>query len=299
MKNKSLSLLVIMSALLLSGCGKTEEKHEYHYESDEKTIAFDYSFNESFKTKLDQIYLVDQHEISDVAFSQFLTILSLNDNYANHVVITTNDQLLYLENDDTTKVAGDYIKETVKSITRNNSTNSLSGTVEIHDESWTENEETHVLEHNNVDTSGTYSLSHEENASIGYETITCDNEAYSSTVKIGYSEQNWGEHMNLTQSEDFGLLLTEKMNEVKTSGGYTTSLVSSKSEGAIEIAYNAVKNLKTTDDSIHQNTYSITIKIAGGMIVETEYKYYELEKTDTQDFVVELHRELREISHQQ
>lgn len=306
MKNKKINLFIIMTALLLTGCNnKKEQKDEYHYESDNWEISFDYSFKEDLKKNLDSVYIADDEEMSETNFKKFLSILSLNDYYANKVTYIVDEQLLYLDKDDVTKLPGDYIKQTRYDLKRNNASNSLSGTITIHDEAWNKVEGSTEVEHKNVETSGTYSLTHSEVSGVGKEIITCSNENYSSTKSIGFSQQIWGNKMNLTQSQYIGSRLSEDyktMMDVSNAAPEQykpkSSLRCKKTNDAVHVSFSTTLSLETTSDSVVEVSYYDSVKIAGGMIVETEHKRVEIDKTDTHEFVIKLDREYREISYE-
>lgn len=305
MKSNSKYLLALMTAILLTGCNNKPQEEPYHYESDDYEISFDYSFKEDLKNSLNSIYIGDNEEMNETNFNKFLSILSLNDFYANKVTYTIDEQVLYLEEDDETKVDGDYIKSTRYELKRNNQTDSLTGTVTIHDEQWNQLSDIGTLDHYCVDTSGTYSLTHSEESGVGKEIITCDNEQYSSTKNIGFSQQIWGNKMNLTQSEYIGTkfsedykVMTELNNSNPTQYKTLGAITCKKSSDSVQVTFTTTLTLDSKHDSVLEVTYYDTVKIAGGMIVETEHKRVEIDRDDTNEFVVKLEREKREISYE-
>lgn len=302
MNKKITSLLILTSALLLTGC-KTKEKHEYEYPDNPVTITFDYSNNETLKTELEKMYLVDSQEISTSQLSQFLEIVSKNDLYANRLEYQYTNKELYLAENDIDYIAGDFDYVENRVIERDNSKNSLSGTVSYHDQKWVETE-SHTVEHLNVTTTGTYSLIPNETTEVGTEKIDCDNDTYDSTKSIGYSQQLWSNQMNLTQSAKIGekfqnvLRNVEERNETLPLGRrFKTNITSYSSNNSSKVVLTSVAKSQTTTGSELQVKYTVSVSVAGGMVVQTYYQYTEMEIINENEYFLKGESEIRNLSH--
>lgn len=303
--NKKLPLLLLAtSTLLLTGCPKAK-RDPYVYPDDNDEIVFDYSNNPKLADDLGHLYLVDGGEMTRKELTEFLNVAMQNDLYATKVTREYSKKALYMDATSSGMQVGDFSYKESFVITRNNETNSLSGTVHYDDEKWEASPLSSSSEpyHTNVSTDGTYSLIPNVETEIGEEKIDCEDDRYDSTNKVGYSEKNWLNKMNLTQSSDAAkhfediLLETDEANEkLKASEKFVTSIISNISPSGTQVKLTSVSTTKTSSGNYFQVSYNASIRISGGMVVFTSYSYNEIEIDNEVEYLVASEEETRTLS---
>ena len=293
MNKKSLLIISSISLLLLCGCS-SKKKDPYIYPETETGFSIDYSLNESFQEQIKQLHLENGGAVSEETLSKFFSILVLNDFYANRLTLVESKTKYYVDKDDN-PIDGDYRYSKTTNIARDNDTHSLSGTLSIKDESWTQLTSVVGLTHINVETTGTYSLIPNATTELGTETIDCLDDHYDSTTSVGYSEKVWSKKMNLTQSSEFGEKVMDTLSEIKkanetlsSSVQYKTTIVSYKDVDSTSIKINSfsVQPINTTGKKM-TISYSMSVDIFGDMVSNTKYQYTIVEQdTNDNEYVV-------------
>ena len=304
--SKRKNLLIATTALFfLAGCVNLQPD-PYVYPDEQTTVTFDYSNNDQLRNAISQIHFLDNGDIELTNLQTVLAALPYNDFYADHLVYQYSSSIGYLDADGE-HIAGDGIYSITKVVDRNNSKNSLSGTVTISDEKWTQNEtDPSIVDHTSIQTSGTYSLVPDVEKEIGDEIINCDNDAYDSKKAVGYSVSIWGNKMNLTQSADIAgkfndvLRITEERNEsVPDQYKFRTTIKSRKDSDSLTISLVSVANQPTSveNDHIFEEKYVVSFTILGGMVSNTVYQYTQIEKSESADYMIKSELESRTLSH--
>lgn len=303
MNKKIIPIVFIASSLLLVGCGKGK-KPGYEYPDNPTTISFDYSYNDSLKTELENMYLVNNQELTTTQLSHYLEVISKNDFYANKVEYKKIEKELYLAENDTNYIAGDFDYLETREITRDNDKNSLSGSIAYDTKNWVKNTDTNQVDLVSEKGNGTYSLVPNEKTEIGTETIDCDNDKFDSIKSIGYSQQLWSNQMNLTQSAKIGQKFKDVIKNAETKNEtlplnrqYVTTIKSYVSYVSSSVVLTSVAKALTTAGTELQVKYTVSVSVAGGMIVQTLYQYTEMEIVDETEYFLKGEVEERNLYH--
>lgn len=306
MNKKALLIISAIPALLLCGCTK-KNKVPYVYPDGGTEFNIDYSNNPELKEQLKQIHFEDGGEVSRATLSQFLGVISLNDNYANRLTLKESSSKYYVDSSEN-PVDGDYIYSKTSIIARDNATHSLSGTISIKDEKWSKNAtDPAVLDHKDVETTGTYSLAPDTKTEIGKEIINCDNDAYDEENTIGFSEKVWSKKMNLSQTSTFGEQVKNTLNDIDKANEslahsyqYQTNIISSKDADSLTIRINSSSTQPVNETGKKLIiSYAISVVVMSDMVTNTKYQYtiVEVDTNDTEYVVLSEYSE-RQLSHQ-
>ena len=294
------TFLALTSIILLAGCSNGK-KDPYVYPDTTTDFEIDYSFNSGLQDNLNLMYLVDGEEMTSSEISQFLSFISENDLYANKLEYSYQEEKNLYADNDIDKLGGSYFYSERKEVNRDNETDSLSGTIKYTDKKWTND----ANNYSEAITSGTYSLYPEPDKDTGVEKIVVDNEAYCSETRVGYSEKNWTKQMNLTQSSEIGKQLKGTIDDIeeynKTLANeykFNPKVISRKNDNSLQVELTAesIRPNPNAAGEMQRISYIVSIKIAGGMIVNTLYQYSQIDLADTKEFVVESVKEERTLS---
>lgn len=306
MMNKKL-LLAFTVTLLLTACGGKKDDYVYVGPNFIDVEIFDYEKSSTLEDGLANIFTISEQPMSEQTFSSFMSIISSNDYYANRVVSTRRNQILYPNPNDANNINsrrdGDINYQIVDTFTRNNTNYSISGTSVIHDEKWVTNTlDPAVLGHTSVNTNGTYSLHISTDSETYLETFDYDSDLYDSSKETGYDNYQYFYKTNLTNSSDIANHLTSTIeyvdseNELLASENqFEVSFTASRNGTSFEVAYQATSSRTTVGSDILEVSYYIDIQIAGGMIVSTTYLYTEIEK-GASDFLLKKVEDSRQYS---
>lgn len=294
--NKKL-LLLLAGALILTSCTggqKTEDDYEYEDPTIEQDDIFDYENKTDLGDWLADTFLLTEQSITGENLEGLLSVLNSNDFYANKVIHTQINQVLYPDSDDVdnpeSRTDGDIDYSMVNSLVRNNTTYTISGASIIHDERWVYNEENPPqLDHTSIDASGTYLLQRSQEDSTYVEAFDYDVETYNSSIEKTYNASQYFLKTNLTRSSEIAEHLVSTIdyvnyqNEVRAPANrFTVSFEAfcNTSSTEVEIRYLAQANQTTEEGDDFEVTYLIDIQIDDGMISSSSYLYTEIEKGD-------------------
>lgn len=294
--NKQL-LLVLMSAFLLTSCGGTKDDYVYIGPDTVDIEVFNYENSTALQEGLGTIFTINEQPISEQTLATFLSLIDTNDFYANKVIHTQKNQVLYPDPDDANNVNsrrdGDFDYRIVDTFTRDNNTLSITGTSAIHDEKWTTNElDPNVLDHTSINTTGTYSLQISTDGESFTESFDYLNDLYDQGTQTGYDNYQYYLKTNITNSRDISDHLIATINYVyeqnevlSVDNRFDVSFTASRNLTSFEVLYEAKSSRVTVDEDVLEVTYLIDIQIAEGMIVNTTYLYTEIEKGSS-DFLL-------------
>jgi len=294
--NKKL-LLVLIATFLLTSCGGTKDDYVYEGPDSVDIEIFNYENSTALQEGLGTIFTINEQPISEQTLATFLSIIGTNDFYANKVILTQKNQVLYPDPNDANNVNshrdGDVDYQIVSTYTRDNSTISITGTSVLSDEKWTTNElDPNVLDHVSINTTGTYSLQVSTDGESFVESYDYLNDLYDQNTQSGYDNYQYYAKTNLTNSSDISdhLITTieyvDEQNEILSAANrFDVSFVASRNLTSFQVLYEAKSSRTTIDEDILEVTYLIDIQIAEGMIVNTTYLYTEIEKGSS-DFLL-------------
>ncbi len=290
-------LLVLIAIFLLTSCGGTKDDYVYDGPDFVDIEIFNYENSTVLQEGLNTIFTINEQPISEHTLATFLSLIGTNDFYANQVIHTQRNQILYPDSSDANDINsrrdGDFDYQIVDTFTRDNNTLSITGTSAIHDEKWTTNElDPNVLDHTSINTTGTYSLQISTDGESFVESFDYLNDLYDQNTQTGYDNYQYYAKTNLTNSNDISnhLIATikyvDEQNEVlSTANRFDVSFTASRNLTSFEVLYEAKSSRVTVDEDILEVTYLIDIQIAEGMIVNTTYLYTEIEKGSS-DFLL-------------
>jgi len=308
MNNKKI-FLVIVTSFLLTACGGSGNTYVYNDPNVNNPDVFDYANNETLGNAISQLFVVNEQEITNETLDSFLSVIDSNDYYANKVIYSYTNQILYPDpadpNSTSSRTDGDYDYQIINTLTRNNTSYSISGTSTVHDEKWNvSTTDPATLEHSLVNTSGTYLLaidSEGENFTESYDYI---DDSYDSSVESSYNDYRYFQRTNLTKSSEIAGYLTETINYVNdqnetlpTNNQFTVSFRALRNGTSFEIVYQAFSSRLTSSEDTLEIKYYVDIKIADGLITETTYQYSEVEK-GSNDFTLKYISDSRQYSHE-
>lgn len=294
--NKKL-LLVLIATFLLTSCGGTKDDYIYEGPDSVDIEIFDYENSTALQEGLGTIFTINEQPISEQTLATFLSLIGTNDFYANKVIHTQKNQVLYPDPNDTNNFNshrdGDVDYQIVNTFTRDNSTISISGTSVLHDEKWTTNElDPNILDHASINTTGAYSLQVSADGESFTESYDYLNDLYDQETQTRYENYQYYARTNLTNSSDISnhLIATieyvDEQNEtLSIANQFDVSFTASRNLTSFEVLYEAKSSRATVDEDILEVTYLINIQIAEGMIVNTTYLYTEIEKGSS-DFLL-------------
>lgn len=304
--NKKL-LLVLIAAFLLTSCGGTKDDYVYEGPDTVDIEIFDYEKNTALQEGLETIFTINEQPISEQTLTTFLSLISTNDFYANKVIHTQKNQVLYPDINDANNVNsrrdGDVDYQLVNNFTRDNNTLSITGTSALHDEKWTTNElDPNVLDHSLVNTTGAYSLQVSTDGESFVESYDYLNDLYDQNAQTGYDNYQYYAKTNLTNSGDISnhLITTieyvEEQNEnLSPADRFDVSFTASRNLTSFEVLYEAKSIRSTVDEDVLEVTFIIDIQIAQGMIANTTFLYTEIEKGSS-DFLLKKIEDSRQYS---
>ena len=97
--NKKL-LLVLIATFLLTSCGGTKDDYIYEGPDSVDIAIFDYENSATLQEGLGTIFTIDEQPISEQTLATFLSLIGTNDFYANKVIHTQKNQVLYPDPND-------------------------------------------------------------------------------------------------------------------------------------------------------------------------------------------------------
>ena len=294
--NKKL-LLVLIATFLITSCGGSKDDYIYEGPDSVDIEIFNYENNTALQEGLGTIFTINEQSISEQTLATFLSLIGSNDFYANRVIHTQKNQVLYPDPEDANNVNshrdGDVDYQIVNTLTRDNSTISITGTSVLHDEKWITNElDPNVLDHTSINTTGAYSLQVSTDGESFVESYDYLNDLYDQNTQTGYDNYQYYTKTNLTNSSDISnhLITTidyvnEQNENLSIDNRFDVSFTASRNLTSFEVLYEAKSSRATMDEDILEVTYLIDIQIAEGMIVNFTYLYTEIEKGSS-DFLL-------------
>ncbi|MFA7032323.1 MAG: hypothetical protein WC201_02015 [Bacilli bacterium] len=308
MINKKI-FLIVATSFLLTACGGNGDTYVYDDPNVTNHDIFDYANNETLDNAISQLFVVNEQEVTNETLDSFLSVIDSNDYYANKVVYTYTNQALYpdpVDPDNTSsRTDGDYNYQIINTLTRNNTSYSVSGTSTLHDEKWNLSaSDPATLEHSLVNTSGTYLLAISSEGEVFTESYDYIDDSYDSSVESSYNDYRYFQRTNLTKSSEIAGYLTETINYVDnqngalpTSNQFAVSFRALRNGTSFEVVYQASSSRLTSNDDTLEIKYYIDIKITDGLITETTYQYSEVEK-GSNDFILKYISDNRLYSHE-
>lgn len=116
--NKKL-LLVLIATFLLTSCGGTKDDYIYEGPDSVDIAIFDYENSATLQEGLGTIFTIDEQPISEQTLATFLSLIGTNDFYANKVIHTQKNQVLYpIQMTLTTLILIGMVMSTIKSLIR-------------------------------------------------------------------------------------------------------------------------------------------------------------------------------------
>lgn len=303
-------LIIIATSLLISACGsKNGNNFIYVGPNPVDMDVFDYSNQSILGDTCSSLFTISGQDVSSSTLDSFLSALSANDYYANVATYSLINRVLYPSEADPNNVNsrtnGDLDYNKVDSFKRSSDSYGVSGTSLINDEKWVTNEtDPTVLDHTNVTATGTYNLSISSENKTFNENYDYDIDSYDSAEEKTYNDLAFYKKTNLTKSaaiiQHFNDVIdfVKAQNEVlPSSQQYSQSIIAYRDSNSYEITLNATSSKTTTASDILEVKYFVDVKINEGMIIETTYRYSEIEK-GSNDFILKYNQENYQYSHE-
>ncbi len=311
MNKNGLRLLILSSALLFSSCNGGIRTHsgDFTYSEPESYVPprvdpadYDFVYHNSIETTINAIGKTGGASLNLSDISALLSVISSNDMYVNKMTRETKDNTLYdFGGNDSGSVTfdnGDIILEKSESLTRNNANCTAAGTLAYHKHYFdipvpTSEDTSEVTPvEQDIQSTGNYSLSVDENHITFTEKYDYDVDRLDSEKRYYYSVSSYSGYLNLVRSEDFVNKMETDFNDSRYTG-YVKSLNGTANEG--EVTINQVLGGSVTSETGTMNiTITYQIIIANGYITKTDYRYLEAssgvtyrEIRDTKNFTIE------------
>lgn len=300
-------ILLLATTFLLASCGaKKNDTYVYIGPNQIDTSYFDYDNKDALGTGLSELFVISEQTITSQSLSTFLSIIDSNDYYANKVVRTYTNQVLYPSetepNNPNSRTDGDFDYKLVNSFTRDNAAYSVSGTSTIHDEKWTLGDSSSVVS-DTKNATGTYSLAISSEENKFTEVYSYDVTDYNSSNEKTFNSATYYKLTNLTKYagiadylQDSLSFIDEQSASLSSSEQFSKSFIAYRDGSSFEIVLNSKSSRTTASSDVLEVSYYVDIKVANGMIIETTYQYSEIEK-GSNDFVLKFTKDHCEFSH--